>query len=55
MDNVLPHVAEALVIIHRDKIEDPVYFMSNFLRKRGEELEVGDTISLLLLLLLKFQ
>ena len=33
-------MAEALVIIHRDKIADPVFFLSDFLRKRGEELEV---------------
>jgi len=43
VENVLSHVAEALVLIHRDKVDDPMAFMADFLRKRGEDLEVTET------------
>lgn len=43
VENVMSHVAEALVLIHRDQVDDPMTFMSDFLRKRGEDLEVTET------------
>jgi hypothetical protein len=36
-------LAEALVVIHRDKVEDPMAYISEFLKKRGEELEIAET------------
>lgn len=43
VENVLPHLAEALVTIQREKIADPVFFMAEFLKKRGEEIEAAET------------
>ncbi len=41
--NVLPHVAEALITISREKTEDPVIFMAEFLRQRGTEIQSIET------------
>ena len=43
MINVLPHVAEALIKISREKIDDPVIFMADFLKQRGEEIQSIET------------
>eukprot|EP00607_Mallomonas_marina_P008866 CAMPEP_0182424328 /NCGR_PEP_ID=MMETSP1167-20130531/10529_1 /TAXON_ID=2988 /ORGANISM="Mallomonas Sp, Strain CCMP3275" /LENGTH=801 /DNA_ID=CAMNT_0024604061 /DNA_START=446 /DNA_END=2851 /DNA_ORIENTATION=- len=39
VNNVLPHIAEAMIIIAKDKPEDPIGFLANFLSTRGEQLE----------------
>ena len=41
--NVLPHVAEALIKISREKIDDPIIFMADFLKHRGEEIQSFET------------
>lgn len=43
MVNVLPHLAEAIVRIHRERIEDPVLFMADFLQQRGMEVQEKET------------
>jgi hypothetical protein len=41
--NVLPHIAEALITINRDQIDDPVYYMATFLHQRGKEVQERET------------
>ena len=39
LDLVLPHLAEASVRISREQPDDPIQFMADFLRDRGNQVE----------------
>lgn len=43
MENVLPHVAEALVAISREKMKDPVLYLASFLYQRGVSVQEQET------------
>lgn len=43
VENVLPHVAEALVNITRERIDDPVLYLANFLYHRGVAVQEQET------------
>lgn len=47
VENVIPHVAEALIRINREKVEDPVFFMADFLLQRGTEVQEKETTDVL--------
>ena len=39
VQNVLPHVAEGIIHIARERVEDPLQWMAAFLKERGEEIQ----------------
>lgn len=43
MDNVLPHVAEGLIKIRREEVEDPLMYLIEFLHDRAMEIQQQET------------
>ncbi len=43
MENVLSHVAEAMIHISRERVEDPVLYLANFLYHRGLAVQEHET------------
>lgn len=43
MDNVLPYMAEAMIKIVRDKVDDPLFFMADYLQQKGNEVQAAET------------
>ena len=39
MRNVLPHVAEGIIRVSRERMADPLQWMADFLQMRGQELQ----------------
>lgn len=39
VQNVLPHIAEGLIHIARERVDDPLQWMAAFLKERGEEIQ----------------